>query len=449
MIESYDFIAHPFPRDASRELMLLSIVTQSFFQPFSFEDNLLVILTALTSGSGVGFNRAMLFLNEHNKLRGKMWLGPRSPEEARNIWEVLSTPGIGYLEIVEHNRSLISAGTDTLTHRIKNLSYSLDSENPLLPVLAPQVKKIMLIRDAWNEPAVDRQFLDLIGVDEFLCLPLVARDEIVGEIILDNAIIRSPIAPKDIELASICGLIAGNFVYATTLHQKLVEMEKLAAMGEMAMHITHQLRNPLVTIGGFTEQLLRSAADPKKTQRNLEIISDEVKRLEEIIRGLGHFLKVEIETPVPVSVPHILKSVLRSPEIKMKSRGVILQTKLGTGIPPIACDTVYVSEALRNLIDNALDATPQGGSVTISVYQQNKKWLCISVQDTGKGMTEEVRKKIFIPFYSTKEKGMGLGLIFVKRVMDACGGKIEVESEEGQGTTVRLIYKCCDKGAGK
>lgn len=443
MIERYDFFSYQVQTEASKELMLLSIVSQSFFQPFSFEDNLLVILTALTSGSGVGFNRAMLFLAEQQELRGKMWLGPRSPEEAKNIWEILSTPGIGYLEVLEYNRSLMIDSADVLTNPVKGLSYSLDEENLLVPALPAQSKKIMLVRDAWNEPLVDKKFLEFLGVDEFLCLPLVAAGEIVGEIVLDNAIIHSPIKRRDVELASICGLIAGSYIYASILHQKLVEMEQFAAMGEMAMHITHQLRNPLVTIGGFTDQILRGPADPERTKRNLEIIREEVRRLEEIIFELGHFLKVEIETPVPIRISRIIKSILRSPEIQRKSHGRVIKIELGRNNPPILCDQTYVREAVRNIIDNALDATPQGGKVTIRAYREDKKWLCISVQDSGKGMSEELLKKIFVPFFTTKEKGMGLGLIFVKRVMNACGGKIEVESREDRGTLFRLFFKCC------
>jgi len=443
MIERYDFFSYQFQREASKELRLLSIVSQTFFQPFSFEDNLLVILTALTSGSGVGFNRAMLFLAERQVLRGQMWLGPRSPEEAKNIWEILSTPGIGYLEVLEYNRSLMIESADFLTNRVKSLSYSLDEENGLLPVLPAQAKKIMLVRDARNEPLVDKKFLEILGADEFLCLPLIGGSELVGEIILDNAIIRSPIATRDVELASICGLIAGNYIYATTLHRKLIEMEQFAAMGEMAMHITHQLRNPLVTIGGFTDQILRGSLDPGRTKRNLEIIREEVKRLEEIIFELGHFLKVDIETPEPIRISKIIKSVLRSPEIRRKSHGRAVRIELARDNPTILCDQTYVREAVRNIIDNSLDATPQGGSVTIRARREDKKWLCISVQDNGKGMSEEVLKKIFVPFFTTKEKGMGLGLIFVKRVMDACGGKIEVESREGAGTLFRLYFKCC------
>ena len=210
MIEKYDFFGSDFERDAPRELMLLSIISQSFFQPFSLEDNLLVILTALTSGSGVGFNRAMLFLKDGERLRGEMWLGPRSAEEAGFIWEVLSTPGIGYVEVIEYNRSLVSESQDTLSRRVRNLRYPLGGETLLIPALPASEKDILLVRDARHEPLVDSKFLEIIGVDDFVCIPLLARNEVFGEIILDNAFTGAPIAPMDIKLAVICALIAGN-----------------------------------------------------------------------------------------------------------------------------------------------------------------------------------------------------------------------------------------------
>ena len=121
MIERYNPLLHEFSGETSKEIQLFSIIAQSFFQPFSLLDNLLVIMTALTAGHGVGFNRAMLFLAKADKLKGEFWLGPASAEEAESIWRVLSTPGIGYPEIIEHNRSLLNGEADTLTKRIKKM----------------------------------------------------------------------------------------------------------------------------------------------------------------------------------------------------------------------------------------------------------------------------------------------------------------------------------------
>ena len=445
MIEKYDFLASDFERDAPREMMLLSIISQSFFQPFSLEDNLLVILTALTSGSGVGFNRAMLFLKQGDRLKGEMWLGPRSAEEAGFIWEVLSTPGIGYVEIIEHNRALVSKNEDTLSGRLKGLVYTVDEDTSLIPAYAACRKEILLVREATSEPLVDKRFLDVIQVDEFLCIPLLARDEVLGEIVLDNAITRTPITSSDIKLAGLCGLIAGNYIYSTTLHRKLLDMEKMAAMGEMAMFVTHQLRNPIVAIGGFTDQLLKPDVPEEKKLRNLTIIRDEVRRLEDIIFQMGHFLKVSLKEPVYFDPGPVLAGVFDSPEVQTKSQGYVLNVKLEPCLPQILCDPTSFGEVVRNLLDNAFEATPPGGMVTVRGYRKNSGRFVLSVRDTGKGISNPDKDQLFRPFFSTKEKGMGLGLPFTKRVMDTCDGKIEVQSRVGKGALFKLIFLCRER----
>jgi signal transduction histidine kinase len=440
MIETYSLLSPDFERDAPRELMLLSIISQSFFQPFSLEDNLLVILTALTSGSGVGFNRAMLFLKKGDRLMGEMWLGPRSAEEAGLIWEVLSTPGIGYVEIIEHNRALVSKNEDTLSARLKGLVYAADDESALIPAYAAIRKEILHVREASNDPLVDRRFLNLIGVEEFLCIPLLAREDVVGEIVLDNAITRTPISPADIKLAGVCGLMAGNYIYSATLHRKLLDVEKMAAMGEMAMFVTHQLRNPIVTIGGFTEQLLQPDVSEDRLNRNLTIIRDEIRRLEDIIYQMGHFLKVSLKEPVYFDPGPAVAAVLSSPEIQTKARGFSLKVKLDPCLPEILCDPTSFGEVVRNLLDNAFDATPEGGTITVRGYRKNETAFVFSVRDTGRGVSNPDKEQLFKPFFTTKEKGMGLGLPFIKRVMDTCGGKIEVQSRAGRGALFKLIF---------
>jgi signal transduction histidine kinase len=420
MIETHNILSPEFERDAPRELMLLSIISQSFFQPFSLEDNLLVILTALTSGSGVGFNRAMLFLKDNDRLKGEMWLGPRSAEEAGMIWEVLSTPGIGYVEIIEHNRALVRKQEDTLSGRLKGLVYAADEEGALIPAYAACRKEIVHVRDAANEPLVDRRFLNLIETDEFLCIPLLARDDVVGEVILDNAITRTPIAPADIKLAGLCGLLAGNYISSATLHRKLIDMEKMAAMGEMAMFVTHQLRNPIVAIGGFADQLLKPDVPEDKKQRNLAIIREEIRRLEDIIYQMGHFLKVSLKEPVFFDPGPVIGATLASPEI--------------------LCDPTSLGEMLRNLLDNAYDATPEGGTVSVRGYRKGQSSFTLSVRDSGRGISNPDKDQLFKPFFTTKGKGMGLGLPFIKRVMDTCGGNIEVQSRVVRGALFKLIF---------
>ncbi|HPW18156.1 MAG TPA: ATP-binding protein [Candidatus Aminicenantes bacterium] len=440
MIETYNILSPSFEREAPRELMLLSIISQSFFQPFSLEDNLLVVLTALTSGSGVGFNRAMLFLKSDDRLRGEMWLGPRSAEEAGLIWEVLSTPGIGYVEILEHNRALVNKNADTLSARLRGLVYPANDPKALIPASVAGRKEILHVREAAQEPRVDRRFLNIIGVDEFLCVPLVAGDDVVGEIILDNAITRTPISPSDIKLAGICGLMAGNYIHSTTLHRRLLNMEKMAAMGEMAMFVTHQLRNPIVAIGGFTDQLLKPDLPEEKRVRNLNIIRDEIRRLEVIIYQMGHFLKVSLKEPVFFDPAPAIAEVLDSPQVQSRAKAYTLDAKVDACPPKILCDPTSFGEVLRNLIDNAFDATPPGGTISVRTYRRSPTAFALSVRDTGRGLTNPAKAHLFQPFFTTKDKGMGLGLPFIKRVMDTCGGSVEVLSRVGRGSVFKLQF---------
>jgi len=446
MIETYGLYLGDVERDAPKELVLLSIIAQSYFQPFSMQDNLLVILTALTSGSGVGFNRAMLLRAEGGRLKGEIWLGPATPEEASSIWEILSTPGIGYLEIVEHNRSLLSRHGGTLTDTIKGLSFPLGENGLHIPARAVERREIVMVKDGRSEPEVDRRFLDVIGVEDFLCIPLVIRDEIQGEIILDNAFTRNPITERDIKLAAICGLIAGNYIYTATLHKRMLDMEKFAAMGEMAMYITHQLRNPLVTIGGFTDQLLRFEGDRRKSHRNLEIIRAETTRLEDIVYKLGHLLKLEQKPPAPFDPGPVLRAALEDPGFQAKSRGRQVKVRLPKTMPRIMGYPTQVGEAIRNLLDNALDATPEGGTVYLLASGSDPRLFIVKVKDTGRGISDKDRERLFTPFFTTKERGMGLGLHFIKRIVESCGGEIEVRSREGKGTEFRLCFKKEERG---
>lgn len=448
MIETHGLYLGDVERNAPKELVLLSIIAQSYFQPFSLQDNLLVILTALTSGSGVGFNRAMLFRAESGRLKGEMWLGPATPEEARSIWEILSTPGIGYIEIVEHNRSLLSREGGTLGERIKGLSFPLGEKEPRIPSRAAERREIVHVRGASGEPSVDRRFLEVIGVEDFVCIPLVVQSELLGEIILDNAFTRTPITERDIKLAAICGLIAGNYIYTSALHKKMLDMEKFAALGEMASYITHQLRNPLVTIGGFTDQLLRyeGGDDRRKSRRNLEIIRAETRRLEDIVYKLGHLLKLEQKPPTAFDPGPVLREALADPAFQAKLRGRALKVRLTEPTPRVLGYPPQVGEAVRNLLDNALDATPEGGTIFVQTTNADPRWFIVKVKDTGRGIADKDRERLFLPFFTTKEHGVGLGLHFVKRIMESCGGGIEVRSREGKGTEFRLSFVKEERG---
>jgi two-component system sporulation sensor kinase A len=123
----------------------------------------------------------------------------------------------------------------------------------------------------------------------------------------------------------------------------------------------------------------------------------------------------------------------------------VLNVKLEPCLPQILCDPTSFGEVVRNLLDNAFEATPPGGMVTVRGYRKNSGWFVLSIRDTGKGISNPDKDQLFRPFFSTKEKGMGLGLSFVQRVMDTCDGKIEVRSRLGEGSLFKLIFVCRER----
>ncbi len=383
----------------------------------------------------------MLFLAEGDQLKGEFWLGPSSAEEAASLWDVLSTPGVGYAEIIDYNRRLIMSEANPLGQKIKTLTYSLSESNALLPALAAISREIFLVKEASREPLVDKNFLDLIGVEEFLCIPLLSPQENFGLIVLDNAITRQPIESRDIELASLCGLAEGNYIYVTRLQKRILEMKKNAALGEMAMFITHQLRNPLVTIGGFVQQLFDPKISERRKKRNLQIIREEVNRLERVMSRLTRFFRVEIKEKVPVNITETFKLTVELVKPLIAHRKVNIECEVEPSLKTVLSDPVHLGEVLRNLVENALEALTDGGYVRLRAYQEDKDWVVISVEDNGRGIPESIKDRIFETFISTKERGLGLGLAYIKRFMEANEGKIKVESEEGKGTVFKLYFK--------
>jgi signal transduction histidine kinase len=227
----------------------------------------------------------------------------------------------------------------------------------------------------------------------------------------------------------------------------MVDLERMAALGEMAMFITHQIRNPLTAIGGFTDQLLNGPADESKRRRNLEIISGEIRRLENVVYELAHFLKVDpTRRPEPFDLGRVLRSVLREMEPRAKAESREIWSEIDDLLPQVLGDATAVGEVLRNLIVNAFEASPAGSRIEVCAERRDAAWVVISVKDAGHGIPPETRAKLFTPFFTTKERGMGLGLLYIKRVMDACGGTIEVESEAGRGTTFRLGFRSQEEG---
>lgn len=225
---------------------------------------------------------------------------------------------------------------------------------------------------------------------------------------------------------------------------RLGEMERLAAAGQTAAQFAHEVGTPLNLISCHVE-LLRAEmpASAESAEARTEIIADQIERIERIVRQMLDRTQLEKAELAPVDLNLLLRRVADATEPKLNSRGVRLRLSLVETLPLIAGEPDHLQQIFINLINNALDAMPGGGDLSISVRLESAdKQLMVEIADNGCGMSEEVRARIFDPLYTTKERGMGagLGLVIVNQLMREHDGQIEVESAPGAGTKFRLRF---------
>jgi len=219
--------------------------------------------------------------------------------------------------------------------------------------------------------------------------------------------------------------------------EKLVRSERLAAIGQLAGGVGHELRNPLSAIKNAVYYVRGKVAKSELGQKEpqviefLDIMDDEINSSSKIINDLLGFSRVGKPTVSPTRIKRVIDDALSYTTIP---ENIELTKKLDTDLPEVKIDTDQVRQVLVNMILNAVQAMPTGGKLIINAKEKDK-FLEVEITDTGCGMPHEVMVKIFDPLFTTRAKGIGLGLAVCKAIIDRHAGYIEVKSEVGKGTT--------------
>ncbi len=224
------------------------------------------------------------------------------------------------------------------------------------------------------------------------------------------------------------------------LEAQLYQAERLAGLGRMVASVSHEIKNPLGIIRSTAELLSKKSEHPLEVQLS-EVILEESIRLNRIVMEFLDFARPSEPRYGPASMEEVMERCLRfiGPELESKNIELIRDYSNETG--EIQIDQDLIHRALLNLLINAIQAMPQGGTIRVSLYMADgtgKPQLTVSIDDTGPGISEESLKEIFEPFFTTKQKGTGLGLAIVKNIVEAHRGTIEVTSQEGGGARVTL-----------
>ena len=215
--------------------------------------------------------------------------------------------------------------------------------------------------------------------------------------------------------------------------------EKLSVIGEMSTYLAHEIRNPLFAIGGFTNSLLKSKNLTDDEKEKLHIISEETKRLDKMLKSILNFSRPSRTTDSTADLNKVMQETVDLMKIGYGKRGIRFLTYTYPNLPLINGEPEMVKQCLVNLIKNSMEAMPEGGDISLSTGTE-LDCVSITVADTGVGMDEKEMANIFSPFYSTKEQGCGLGLAMINKIVDEYGGKVELTSKLGEGTTITLCF---------
>ena len=219
--------------------------------------------------------------------------------------------------------------------------------------------------------------------------------------------------------------------------EQLVRQEKLAVLGQLGGGVGHELRNPLGAIRNSTYYLKMVLKHPEPGVRDaLEILEKEVNISERIIRSLLSFASPEPSAFINVDINDVVQAALSRIPVPEK---VEVALELDENLPVILADPDQLDQAFGNFILNAIQAMPEGGRLVVKSEVRDADQVTVSVTDTGVGMDKGTQTKIFEPLFTTKAKGIGLGLALTKMLVEANRGKIDVLSEVGKGTTFTVI----------
>ncbi|MBI4686899.1 MAG: GAF domain-containing protein [Nitrospirae bacterium] len=536
----------------NQELSRLFLINSFVRSTLDLDRLLRMVLTVVTMGNGLGFNRALLFLVDESKdiLKGVMGVGPASYEEAGKVWISLEGKGIeDLMEQIEKGSFKMDTYLDTVS---RNINISLREDSILSQCIKD--KRPINVTDIKKEPFAEPLLIQQLGTEAFGVAPLIAKDKAIGLIWVDNFFTRKAIGDEDLQFlmgftAQVAGAIenarlfeevslaqselqnvfesisdmlyftdkdfnirhvneavltkigkpeeeiigkkcyevfhgkdepwkecphyktletakphieevtdpfmGGTFVISVSpifdsaknligtvhisrditelqaLREKVSATERMAALGEMAARVAHEIRNPLVAVGGFARRLEKKLAGEQRGYAN--IIVNEVQRLEEILRDVLGFVRAATIVKQNININTLIDEIitLTTPEIIGKGNTI---AKDLSGIPlMVTVDPYRIKEAILNLITNANQST-EGGIVTVKTWQEGNDAV-IGVSDTGCGIKKEDLKNIFNPFFTTRPHGTGLGLAITHRIIQEHKGRISVESKckEAQG----------------
>lgn len=434
------------------ELSILYEISMAMQTTINLDRLLRIILSCVTVGSVLGFNRASLFLvNEKtNTLQGMMGLGPDSGEEAREIWNKL-TEITNLFQWLTSQGEALGKKESSFDKFIKSTRIPITQDSGILALTVIE-KKPFNIKDARNDPRVNKELSDKLGVNSFATVPIITKNQVLGTIVVDNIYTNRPIRDEDLQSLVRFTTHAGWAIENARLfsqlreankdiliaEQQLIQSERLSALGQLAAELAHEIKNPLVTIGGFARRLSEKSDFNHDEKKYTDIIISEVKRLENLLKDILNYSRDIKSNFSDYDINTLIEEVLSSYESIFNESGILVKRELSASIHPLHIDTSQIKQVLVNILYNAVECmTGKAGFIAIKTepLSGEEGGVTISISDTGGGIPPEILDNIFNPFFTTKIQGTGLGLSLSKKIVESHSGTIGIDNRIGEGAT--------------
>jgi two-component system sensor histidine kinase HydH len=362
------------------------------------------------------------------------------------------------------------AGFDRLTSLGERVPQRIEAATvrPLIdqlergPVVMEEVRREALERRSRGERPAPKDALvasaEVLGVLENAVVISVRVEggEMVGLFFIADDRVRDAFSVEEVGLLENVAAQMGVVVENSRLYALMKERDRLALLGQMAAGLAHEIRNPLGAIKGAAQLLAEPSPDGRvdddPTSREfLGIILEEVERLDRVVGSVLDLARSSSGANLPVDVNSVVLRTVQVMSSERANRDADIVTNLGDDLPRVPIDPEQLRQVLMNLVHNAVQAMKGRGRVTLTTRARlgrgtrsgggtdESAFVEIAVADNGPGMSQKILENIFMPFFTTKDHGTGLGLAISQRIVEGAGGRIEVRSYEGKGSTFAVI----------